>query len=119
MLFGNAAFYQYEKRLGRPAIKDFIDAVGTSDGGEFNPLNIKISFFIDVAFCAFIAGGNKQKQPFPYPVEDVAEWLTTERIPDIVEMITDALPKPDNSAEGGEAATPGETAAPSITGNPA
>lgn len=119
ILCGNAAFYHYEKLTGKKPMKEFIAAVGLSENTEFNPLDIGLSFFIDLAYCAFKAGGNKAGKPFTGLIEDVAAWMTEDNIPLIVEMITDALPKAPTTAEEGEGTTPGETMNPLTTGNPA
>lgn len=116
-IFGNAAFYHYEKNTGRSAVGDFFDAIGNSNTEEFNPLRVKLSYFTDMAYYAFIAGGNKVRQPFPYPIEDVAIWVTIDRVKQMTEWIVDALPKP-KTAEEGEVEQPGETATTATTGKP-
>ena len=98
ILFGNAAFYNYEKKNGTSAFADFVASSPVDESGNFDYTKLKIAFYVDIAHAAFLAGGVKVKKPFAFDVSDVAEWLDFDRLPEIIDLFVDAMPKP--KAEG-------------------
>jgi hypothetical protein len=92
ILFGNAAFYHYEKRHKESGFAAFMQSVPQDETGNVDINKVKISFFIDITMCALIAGGNKERKPFLGIVDDVAAWMDNENMMTIMEMITDSLP---------------------------
>jgi len=93
ILFGNAAFYHYEKRHKESGFAAFMKAVPQDESGNFDVNNVQISFFVDITMCALIAGGNKERKPFMGIVDDVAAWMEYDNMIKILEMITDSLPR--------------------------
>ena len=109
IVFGNAAFYRYEKKHKESGFKAFMNAVPQNELGEYDTNNVKIAFFVDITFAAFVAAGSITNKPFTSSEDDVAMWLDTENLIKVLEMITDSLPrdkgdKADNTdSEQGEA----------------
>lgn len=94
ILFGNAAFYQYEKRYNESGFKGFANAVPpANENGEIDYTGVKISFFVDITFCAFLAAGNVERKAFKASVDEVAMWLTAENLMKVMEFIVDSLPR--------------------------
>lgn len=103
ILFGNAAFYQYEKRHKESGFKAFMNAIpAQGENGEIDAMNVKISFFVDITLCAFLAAGNIARKPFTGNSDEVAMWMDNENLTQIMEMITDSLPR---AKEGEDPAT--------------
>ena len=108
--FGNAAFYDYEKQTGKNALSDFFNSARFEENGDVILESIKMGFYVDIAFSAFTAGGNIARKPFTGTVYDVAEWLTSDRMVEVIGLLTESLPQPDKSAtEGDVTEKPGET----------
>lgn len=93
ILFGNAAFYHYEKRHKESGFAAFIKSVPQDEFGNVDINKVQISFFVDITMCAFIAGGNKERKPFLGIVDDVAAWMDNDNMMKVMEMITDSLPR--------------------------
>jgi len=93
ILFGNAAFYQYEKKHGQSGFKAFMDATPKTENGEIDISTVKIAFYVDIAFCAFIAGGNVTNNPFADKVDDVAMWMDNENMMKVLDLLTESLPR--------------------------
>lgn len=93
ILFGNAAFYHYEKRHKESGFSAFIKSVPQDENGNVDINQVQIAFFVDITMCAFIAGGNKERKPFLGIVDDVAAWMDNDNMMKVMEMITDSLPR--------------------------
>ncbi len=99
IVFGNAAFYQYEKTFGGSALNGFANAVPQDENGNFDVSNVRIAFFVDFTLCAFIAGGNIARKPFTGNAYEVAMWMDNDNLVKIMEMITDSLPRQKDEAQ--------------------
>jgi hypothetical protein len=99
IIFGNAAFYQYEKTFGGSALSGFANAIPQNENGEFDVTNVKIAFFVDFTMCAFIAAGNITRKPFTGNEYDVAAWMDGENLIKVMEMITESLPRQKDDAQ--------------------
>jgi len=54
-----------------------------------------------MTFCALVAGGNIAKTPLILNVDEVAELVTMETLPQIITAISNALPRPtEGEAKG-------------------
>ena len=100
--FSNAAFMRYEDLTGRSGFGDFVDALAYDNAtGEVNMSRVKIGFFAKMTFCALVAGGNIAKTPLILNVDEVAELVTMETLPQIITAISNALPRPtEGEAKG-------------------
>lgn len=99
IVFGNAAFYQYEKSFGGSALSEFFNAVPQDESGNFDVSKVRIAFFVDFTLCAFLAAGNITRQPFTGNEYDVAEWMDGENLIKVMEMITESLPRQKDAPE--------------------
>ena len=88
--FGFGALYQYEKNTGRSAIGDFT----TNSNGE----NISVTFIVNLAHSGFLCGASVEKKPFQFNDDDVAAWLTPDRVAKVMELFMDSMP----AGEAGE-----------------
>lgn len=88
--FGFGALYQYEKNTGRSAIGDFT----TNSSGE----NISVTFIVNLAHAGFLCGASIEKKPFPFSDDDVAAWLTPDRVAKVMELFMESMP----AGEAGE-----------------
>jgi len=102
--FSNAAFMRYEDLTGRSGFSDFMEALAYNpETGNVDYVKIKIGFFAKMAFCALIAGGNIAQIPFTKNIDEVAELVNMQNLPDIINAISDALPRISGTIQQGEA----------------
>jgi hypothetical protein len=111
VLFGNAANYMYEMQVlpGHSAMQDFFNSATLNADGSVDHTTIKISFYVNIAYAAFLAGASKTKNPFPYSTLDISEWLNNENMEQIANLFASGLPVADKNAEEGGNYEPGET----------
>lgn len=100
--FGNAAFMGYEDLTGSSVFADFGPSLPLNTKGEFDFTKIKIGFFARVAFCALVSGGNIARQPFALSLDEVANYITLDTLPDIINRVAAAMPKADTESDTAE-----------------
>jgi hypothetical protein len=118
VLFGNAANYMYEMQVlpGRSAIQDFFQSATVNADGTIDHTTIKVSFYVNMAYAAFLAGASKTKTPFPYDALDISEWLNEKNMEIVANLFAGGLPVADKNAEEGGNEEPGETKQKQTTG---
>lgn len=115
--FGNAAFMEYEDLTGKSAFGDFLDALPNDPiTGAFDLRRLRLGFFARITFCALKVGGNIARTPLTASLDEIANGVTMEVLPEIIDSIAAAMPKATSDDEANQGEAKGTTPRTTATG---